>query len=136
MYGKRERERERANFPWRDFAKFWAKFNLLWHSRNENSIPLQKFCIYTCGVDLYFCCGIQDVFLQDDKMSLFLPPPFLISPIFCQRRRYSKWHLQPLHPVGALVLWLWEETHVPKVVGSNPGAIYRMYMTFFHIDWL
>ena len=27
---------------------------------------------------------------------------------------------------GALVLWLWEETHVPKVVSSNPGTIYRM----------
>ena len=27
---------------------------------------------------------------------------------------------------GALVLWLWEVTHVPKVVISNPG-------TFFHI---
>ena len=25
---------------------------------------------------------------------------------------------------GALVKWLWEETHVPKVVGSNPGTIY------------
>ena len=27
---------------------------------------------------------------------------------------------------GALVLWLWEETHVPKVVGSNPGTVYWM----------
>ena len=37
---------------------------------------------------------------------------------------------------GALVQWLWEETHVPKVVGSNPGAVYWMEMTFFHIDLL
>ena len=37
---------------------------------------------------------------------------------------------------GALVLWFWEETHVAKVVGSNPGAIYWMDMTFFHIDLL
>ena len=32
---------------------------------------------------------------------------------------------------GALVKLLWEETHVPKVVGSNPGAVYRMVTTFF-----
>ena len=25
---------------------------------------------------------------------------------------------------GALVLSLWEDTHVPKVVGSNPSALY------------
>ena len=25
---------------------------------------------------------------------------------------------------GALVKWLWEETHVPKVVGSNPSTVY------------
>ena len=31
---------------------------------------------------------------------------------------------------GALVQWLWEETHVPKVIGSNPGAVYWMDMTF------
>ena len=31
---------------------------------------------------------------------------------------------------GALVQWLWEETHFPKVVGSNPGARYWMDMTF------
>ena len=37
---------------------------------------------------------------------------------------------------GALVKWLWEETHVPKVVGSNPGTICWMDMTFFHIDLL
>ena len=32
---------------------------------------------------------------------------------------------------GALVKWLWEETHVPKVVGSNPSTGYWMAMTFF-----
>ena len=32
---------------------------------------------------------------------------------------------------GALVKWLWEETHVPKVVSLNPGTIY--WMDFFHI---
>ena len=31
----------------------------------------------------------------------------------------------------ALVQWLWEETHVPKVVGLNPGTGYWMDMTFF-----
>ena len=30
---------------------------------------------------------------------------------------------------GALVQWLWEETHVVKVVGSNPGTI--KWMDFF-----
>ena len=24
---------------------------------------------------------------------------------------------------GALVWWLWEETNVPKVVGSNPSTV-------------
>ena len=32
---------------------------------------------------------------------------------------------------GALVYWLWEDTHVPKVVGSNPGTVY--WMDIFHI---
>ena len=32
---------------------------------------------------------------------------------------------------GALVQWLWEEAHIPKVVGLNPGAVYWMEMTFF-----
>ena len=27
---------------------------------------------------------------------------------------------------GALVWWLWEETHIPKVVGSNPDTVYWM----------
>ena len=27
---------------------------------------------------------------------------------------------------GDLVLWLWEETHVPKVVGLNPSTVYRV----------
>ena len=32
---------------------------------------------------------------------------------------------------GALIWWLWETTHVQEVVGSNPGAVYWMDMTFF-----
>ena len=32
---------------------------------------------------------------------------------------------------GALVLWLWEPTHIREVVGSNPSAVYGMEMTFF-----
>ena len=35
---------------------------------------------------------------------------------------------------GALVQWLWVTTHVRKVVGSNPSAIY--WMDIFHIDLL
>ena len=31
----------------------------------------------------------------------------------------------------ALVWWLWETTHVQEVVGSNPGTVYWMVMTFF-----
>ena len=27
---------------------------------------------------------------------------------------------------GALVYWLWEETHVAKAMSSNPGAVYWM----------
>ena len=33
---------------------------------------------------------------------------------------------------GALVSWLWKETRVPKVVGSNPGTVYWMDI-FSHI---
>ena len=29
---------------------------------------------------------------------------------------------------GALVQWLWEETHVPKVIGSNPSTLYFHYI--------
>ena len=45
-------------------------------------------------------------------------------------------HEEITERAGALVYWLWEETHVPKVVGSSPGAGYWMDMTFFHIDLL
>ena len=31
-----------------------------------------------------------------------------------------------VNKVGALVFWLWEETHVPKVVSLNPGTLYWM----------
>ena len=31
-----------------------------------------------------------------------------------------------------MVWWLWEETHVPKVMGSNPGTVYWMDI-FSHI---
>ena len=31
---------------------------------------------------------------------------------------------------------LWETTHVLEVVGLNPGTVYWMDMTFFHIDLL
>ena len=35
---------------------------------------------------------------------------------------------------GTLVYWLWEETHVPKVVSSNPCAVYWMdvLLTYTH----
>ena len=36
---------------------------------------------------------------------------------------------------GALVQWLREEAHVPKVMGLNPSAIYCMDMTFFTLIW-
>ena len=32
---------------------------------------------------------------------------------------------------GALVQWLWEMTQDLEVVGSNPGTVYWMEMTFF-----
>ena len=34
--------------------------------------------------------------------------------------------------MGALVLWLWEETHVPKILGSNPSTVCWMDI-FSHI---
>ena len=37
---------------------------------------------------------------------------------------------------GALVKWLWETTHVREAMGLNPGAVYWMDMTYFHIDLL
>ena len=36
-----------------------------------------------------------------------------------------------LHCAGALLKWLWEETHVLKGVGSNPNTVY--WMDIFHI---
>ena len=33
--------------------------------------------------------------------------------------------------ISALVYWLWEEPHIPKVVGSNPRTVY--WMDIFHI---
>ena len=37
---------------------------------------------------------------------------------------------------GALVLWLWEMTLDREVVGLNPGAVYWIESTFFHINLL
>ena len=37
----------------------------------------------------------------------------------------------PISGAGALVQWLWEETHVTKVVGPNPVTVY--WMDIFHI---
>ena len=34
------------------------------------------------------------------------------------------------------LMWLWEKTNVPKVVGSNPDAVYWTDITFFRIDLL
>ena len=39
---------------------------------------------------------------------------------------------EALRWAGALVQWLWEETHIPKVVGLIPGAVY--WMDIFHIS--
>ena len=36
-----------------------------------------------------------------------------------------------LYWAGAMVQWLLEETHVPKVMGSNPSAVY--WLDIFHI---
>ena len=40
---------------------------------------------------------------------------------------------------GALVKWLWKETHVPKVVGSNPdmdGHFLHLFVKLQNIEWL
>ena len=51
-----------------------------------------------------------------------------ISPLWTKIKSLDKiWKVW----AGALVQWLWEETHIPKVVGSNPSAGYWMDMTFF-----
>ena len=47
------------------------------------------------------------------------------SIIFCVIKLLLIW-------AGALVSWLWEETHIPKVVGSNPVTVYWMDI-FSHI---
>ena len=44
----------------------------------------------------------------------------------------SDWRLFANNIGGSPGLWLWEETHVPKVVGSNPGTVYWMDI-FSHI---
>ena len=54
----------------------------------------------------------------------------------------SQWTLQKINlmidckhfnrRVGALVKWLWEETHVPKVVGSSPVTVFWIDI-FSHI---
>ena len=36
-----------------------------------------------------------------------------------------------MNRAGTLVQWLWEETHVPKVMGSSPSTIY--WLDNFHI---
>ena len=38
---------------------------------------------------------------------------------------------QNLNKMGALVWWLWDETHVPKVVGSDPRP--HTGWTFLHL---
>ena len=42
-----------------------------------------------------------------------------------------KIHINLIKQWGAFVQWLWEETHITKVVGSNPGTVYLL--DIFHI---
>ena len=52
-------------------------------------------------------------------------------------RMWWRWsNNKELTRAGALVYWLWKETHILKVVDLNPGAVYWMDMPFFHIDLL
>ena len=64
-------------------------------------------------------------FLQHDN--LFSIPTNLIRTLSISYKLSMAW-------AGALVEWLWEETHMMKVVGSNPSAIY--WMDIFHINLL
>ena len=61
-------------------------------------------------------------FLSDDPSS----NPAVVYSFFCKMCVAIDWKW-----AGALVEWLLEESHIPKVVGSNPSHIY--WMDIFHI---
>ena len=71
------------------------------------------------------------LFSKGSRMSLLNILNLFLS--LCLHSPLSHTHLLLIYitPRGSPVWWLWEETHVPKVVGSNPGTVYWMDMTFF-----
>ena len=102
------------------------------------------FCLIVTGIELgllckentYLVCNRKyhctaDIFTM--KM-LWLKLAFESLKKLLQLWTQAWWSLYMR--AGALVLWLWNQTHVLKVVGSNPGPMYWMDMTFFHIDLL
>ena len=56
---------------------------------------------------------------------------------YCRMPAYRRALIKLSTENRALVKWLWVTTHVQKVVGLNPSAVYWMdNWTFFHIDLL
>ena len=80
------------------------------------------FCLDSAALLMknYFTCLVTSKLVkQEVSCTVILPPPLGE----CSRPRttnsYNGW-------AGALVQCLWEKTHVPKVVGSNPSTVYWM----------
>ena len=74
-----------------------------------------------------YCCQTQQLIVVKPVVRVGVLDRRFLSFFGCFRF-LSYWNKnQSLY----LVSWLWEETHVPKVVGSNPGTVYWMDMTFF-----
>ena len=59
--------------------------------------------------------------------------PFLTLGVFYDELLSVEWWKHNTSK-EALVWWLWEETQVLKVVGSNPITIY--WMDIFHVDFV
>ena len=68
---------------------------------------------------------LQSMCLKADSHELRLTRAFVADSCIAtaEIRNFQFW-------AGALVRWLWEETHILKVVGSNPSTVY--WMDIFH----
>ena len=79
------------------------------------------------------CAQCVCLLISETSISNF----FLLRPKFWRHQHFFRGKIFSSNKVvfgaGALVLWLWEENHLPKVVGSNPDTVYWMDIKNSHI---
>ena len=95
------------------------------------NIPIGKLKISTFGLQYFIQWGILTYFV---RRSITVQLTSCSTGLALTKQVNHSTQAKQLKPneiwPGALVQWLWEETHVQKVVGLNPIIIYWMDIFF------